>query len=264
MDAEIQDVIHQVHASPAQAVIVVTGGGAQSISRLMRVPGASRSVLEILVPYSERALTDFLGQRPQQVASADTAEAMSRQAYRRAVELAESDVPLVGIGCTAAIANRPAETWRPSSPRRSMLLRTALVTYSLEFTKGLRDRTGEDDPGRFARPPRPCGSRRYSYQLVAMTAGSHRTNCDRRLRRPFRSPRGGRARHRPCQRRWYNHSQWKAQWSTAFRLIRPPARRPPGAGDRCFRNSFNARHAGDVRSERRQAALEPTRNTRET
>ena len=143
MDAEIQDLIRQIHASPAQAVVVVTGGGAQSISRLLTVPGASRTVLEVLVPYSERALTDFLGERPHQVVSVETAEAMSRQAHRRALELAEADVPLVGIGCTAAIA-----TDRPKrGPHRVHVARCtadSVITYSLEFTKGLRDRAGED------------------------------------------------------------------------------------------------------------------------
>ena len=143
MDAEIQDVIRQVHASPVQAVVVVTGGGAQSISRLLRVPGASRTVLEILVPYSERALTDFLGERPNQVASVETAEAMSRQAHRRAVELAEADVPLVGIGCTAALAtDRPKRGAHRVHVARCTSDST--VTYSIEFTKGLRDRAGED------------------------------------------------------------------------------------------------------------------------
>ena len=143
MDAEIQDLIRRIHASPAQAVVVVTGGGAQSISRLLTVPGASRTVLEVLVPYSERALTEFLGERPHQVVSVETAEAMSRQAHRRAVELAEADVPLVGIGCTAAIA-----TDRPKrGPHRVHVARCtadSVITYSLELTKGLRDRGGED------------------------------------------------------------------------------------------------------------------------
>ncbi len=143
MDADIQDAIRQIHSSPAQAVVVVTGGGAQSISWLLTVPGASRTVLEVLVPYTERALADFLGERPHQVASVETAEAISRRAYRRAVELADSDGPMVGIGCTAAIA-----TDRPKrGPHRVHVARCTadcVVTYSLEFTKGLRDRVGED------------------------------------------------------------------------------------------------------------------------
>ena len=143
MDADIQYVIRQIHASPAQAVVVVTGGGAQLVSWLLTVPGASRTALEVLVPYSERALADFLGERPHQVASVETAETMSRQAYRRAMELADSDSPVVGIGCTAAVATDRAKR---GAHRVHVARCTAhsVVTYSLEFTKGLRDRVGED------------------------------------------------------------------------------------------------------------------------
>ena len=143
MDAEIQDVVRQVHASPAQAVVVVTGGGTQAIAWLLTVPGASRTVLEILVPYSERALSDFLGRQPHQVASVETAEAIARQAYRRAAELADSDGPIIGIGCTAALAtDRP----KRGAHRVHIARCTAdsTVTYSLDFTKNLRDRVGED------------------------------------------------------------------------------------------------------------------------
>ena len=143
MDADIQYVIRQIHASPAQAVVVVTGGGAQLVSWLLTVPGASRTALEVLVPYSERALADFLGERPHQVASVETAETMSRQAYRRAMELADSDGPVVGIGCTAAVATDRAKR---GAHRVHVARCTAhsVVTYSLKFTKGLRDRVGED------------------------------------------------------------------------------------------------------------------------
>ena len=124
-------------------MVAVTGGAAQSASWLLRVPGASRTVLEVLVPYSERALEDFLGERPHQVASVETAEAIARQAYRRATELADSEGTIIGIGCTAAIA-----TDRPKrGPHRVHVARCtadSTVTYSLDFTKNLRDRAGED------------------------------------------------------------------------------------------------------------------------
>ena len=143
MDAETQEVIRQIHASPARAVVAVTGGAAQAIAWLLRIPGASRTVLEVLVPYSERALEDFLGERPHQVASVETAEAIARQAYRRATELADSEGTIIGIGCTAAIA-----TDRPKrGPHRVHVARCtadSTVTYSLDFTKNLRDRAGED------------------------------------------------------------------------------------------------------------------------
>ena len=143
MQAEIQDAIRRIHAGPAQAVVAVTGGGAQAITWLLTVPGASRTVLETLVPYSERSLERFLGERPRGIAYSETAETMARRAYRRAVELADANVPVVGIGCTAAIATDR----RKRGAHRAHVARCTAdsnVTYSLEFKKGLRDREGED------------------------------------------------------------------------------------------------------------------------
>ena len=48
--------IDQIHDSPLMVVIAVSGGGVASISDLLLVPGASRTVLEAQVPYSFSAL----------------------------------------------------------------------------------------------------------------------------------------------------------------------------------------------------------------
>ena len=143
MQAEIQDVIRRIHAGPAQAVVVVTGGGAQAITWLLTVPGASRTILETLVPYSERALESFLGERPRRIADSETAQMMARRAYCRAVKLADADVPVVGVASTAAIAT---DRKKRGAHRAHVARRTSdsAVTYSLEFKKGLRDREGED------------------------------------------------------------------------------------------------------------------------
>ena len=89
------------------AVIVVTGGGSQAIADLLAVPGASRTVLEAIVPYSDAALSEFLGSEPAQAASEDTARALAERAAARAREL-RPEGPSVGIACTAAlVTDRP-------------------------------------------------------------------------------------------------------------------------------------------------------------
>src|SRR5215510_4176346 len=94
-----------IHASPTMAVIVVTGGGAHGIADLLAGPGASKSVLEALVPYSERSLTELLGAPPMQAVSVDTATAMARAAYQRPLRLREKDtIPVLGLSCTATLA----------------------------------------------------------------------------------------------------------------------------------------------------------------
>src|SRR5215471_6186361 len=101
--------ITRIHASPTMVVLVVTGGGAQALADLLAVPGASRTVLEALVPYSERSLAEFLGTLPEQLVSVETASALAQTAYQRALRLrTEEAVPLIGLSCTATlVTDRP-------------------------------------------------------------------------------------------------------------------------------------------------------------
>ena len=145
MNAQILDLIERIHASPAVSMLAVTGGGAQSISWLLGVSGASRTILEVLVPYSEQSLGEFLGEDPpEQIATAETGKLIARRAFRRAKLLASDSTSVVGLGCTATIA-----TDRPKrGDHRAYVSRCkadSLITYSLVLTKGLRDREGEDE-----------------------------------------------------------------------------------------------------------------------
>lgn len=105
----LTDFIAEIHRSPSMAVLVVTGGGSQALADLFVVPGASRTVLEALVPYSDRSMREFLGHEPRQAVSAETAAALARKAYERALRLTTSaEAPVWGIACTAAlVTDRP-------------------------------------------------------------------------------------------------------------------------------------------------------------
>lgn len=138
--------IAAIHASNHPLVIAVTGGGSEAIARLLTIPGASRTVLEAIVPYSSQALADFLGRAPEQYCSSRTARAMAMVAFLRARQLADPTTPvdrLLGIGCTAALA-----TDRPKAgPHRAHLaLQSAAATYvvDLDLAKGLRSRAEEE------------------------------------------------------------------------------------------------------------------------
>ena len=143
MDNNIRKLMQEIHASPTKMVVAVAGAGAQSLTWLLAVAGASRTVLEVVVPYSSRSFAEFLGQEPEQFVTAETARDMARSAYRRALRLRQDSAPVVGIACTAAIASdRPKRgehrchvaAWTSSG----------VTTYSLRFVKELRDREGED------------------------------------------------------------------------------------------------------------------------
>ena len=144
MDVEVRRQVEKLHASDAMAVVAVTGGGAQALSWLLAVPGASRTILELVVPYAASALADFVGYKPQTTVALETARDMAHAAYNRAGRLGPQDAALVGVGCTAALT-----TDRPKRGEHRCLVavwtQQTLATYELTLVKGLRDRTAEDD-----------------------------------------------------------------------------------------------------------------------
>lgn len=102
--------VEAIHAGPLRLGIVLNGGGSLTASDLLTVPGASRSVLEVLVPYAPAAAIELLGKAPEAYCSAETARryaAVARQRASRFARPAAKDTPdrrIVGLGCTAALA----------------------------------------------------------------------------------------------------------------------------------------------------------------
>ena len=135
--------VANLHAAPCAAVFAVAGAGTQAIAWLLGVAGASRSVLELSVPYSAPALAELVGYEPDQAVSRQTALDMARAAYRRALRLREGDAPVAGVACTATIA-----TDRPKRGEHRCHVAywtgSASAVFSVTFVKGLRDRAGED------------------------------------------------------------------------------------------------------------------------
>ena len=142
----MRDLISQIHDTPHKAVLAVSGAGTQAVAWVMGVAGASRTVLEVVVPYGRLSMSGFLGFEPEQSAAADTARQMARAAYRKAraqLRDGSDDSPPLGLACAAAIA-----TDRPRRGEHRAFVATwseeGTTTYSLRFHKGLRDRDGEE------------------------------------------------------------------------------------------------------------------------
>ena len=135
--------VQKLHASPRMGVFAVAGAGTQAISWLLGVAGASRTVLELTVPYSPNALAEFVGYEPEQAVSPETALDMAQAAYRRALRLREGGEPVAGVACTATIA-----TDRPKRGEHRCHVAywtgTEWGVSNVRFLKGLRDRAGED------------------------------------------------------------------------------------------------------------------------
>lgn len=139
---EWTSLIEAIHATPMRFVLAVTGGGSGAAAALLGVPGASRTVIEAVVPYHEQALVEFLRHRPEQFCSAATAQAMARRARERAAWLARGEI-VAGIGVTASLASdRP----KRGEHRCFIAVETAgrRMLLSLTLHKGERDRAGEE------------------------------------------------------------------------------------------------------------------------
>lgn len=170
MDPAIQSLIQAIHDSPPRAVFAAAGAGSQALADLLGVPGASRTLLEALIPYAADSFDEFLGRTPEQYVSAETGRRMAGRALARAHHLRELETfPIVGLACTAAIVtDRPKRgehrahvaAWTPGR----------LTAWALHLEKGARDRAGEEGLvsrlildalgeacGAAARPPLPLG-----------------------------------------------------------------------------------------------------------
>ena len=141
--------IEAIHATPTRVVLAATGGGSQAISRLLEVGGASRTVLEAIVPYSSAALDDWLHARPEHYCSPQTVRAMAMAAFERARRLtagedaASRTTDLAGVACTASLASdRP----KRGAHRAHVAVQTAhfTATWSVQLVSGRRTRSEEE------------------------------------------------------------------------------------------------------------------------
>lgn len=140
------DLIERLHATPWRGVLAVTGGGSAAIPRLLTVPGASATVLEAVVPYSEPSLAEWLGGAPARACDEVTARQMAMRAFGRSRHLAPDDNPreLFGVGCTASLAStRP----KRGDHRAHIAVQTAgqTLALTLHFEKGRRSRSEEEE-----------------------------------------------------------------------------------------------------------------------
>ncbi|MEO1496249.1 MAG: hypothetical protein AAFV43_03770 [Planctomycetota bacterium] len=126
-------------------VLATAGGGSGAIARLLSVPGASETVLQAVALQAERAMTDWIGNRPPQFCSEGTARAMAVACWRRAQQLADNGEAehCVGAAITASLA-----TTRPKrgDHRLHVAVHTDDSTHALNIVleKGDRSRADEE------------------------------------------------------------------------------------------------------------------------
>jgi len=96
------DRARRLHDTPWQGVFYFAGGGTSLVSEMLATPGASRSVLDVRIPYASAAMAEMLGAVPEQACSEATARAMAMSAFQKAQALGATQP--FGFACTASLA----------------------------------------------------------------------------------------------------------------------------------------------------------------
>jgi nicotinamide mononucleotide (NMN) deamidase PncC len=143
MHDDVTDLVRHIHATSRKVVLSITGGGASAAAWLLAVPGASRTVLEVLVPYANDSLDAWLGRPPASYCSAETTRQMARRARERAAWITPGE-QVVGLACTASLRSD-----RPKKGEHRLHVATAtvagVVSLSLVLAKEQRERAAEEE-----------------------------------------------------------------------------------------------------------------------
>ncbi|XP_077244683.1 nucleotidylyl transferase superfamily protein isoform X2 [Tasmannia lanceolata] len=112
-DGWIRALVEAIHSSHTQTVLYLSGGASQALGLLMSIPGASNTILEVVVPYSRISMTELLG------------------------------LPAVGVGFTGSLASLHPKR---GDHRFYLSTRTSdrLWISNVTLSKGLRTREQED------------------------------------------------------------------------------------------------------------------------
>ena len=103
-----QRLIKKLHDSSGKFVAVITGGGLSAMADILSVPGASKTVLEVTVPYSKSSLFAYIKKNHESHVSKEEAILLANVAYKRSKTYEQADnIETIGISCTAAIATIP-------------------------------------------------------------------------------------------------------------------------------------------------------------
>lgn len=122
--------------------LVATGGGTSAIASLCGIPGASRVVMEGLVPYAAAAMDRLLGGRQEQYCSARASRRLAITAWQRSVEMTTPERAMGAAVTASLVTARP----KVGEHRVHAAVQTLHRTFcaSVHLTKGSRDRAAEE------------------------------------------------------------------------------------------------------------------------
>ena len=64
MDRKVRELVESVHGSERVLSLAIAGAGTQAVGWILGVAGASRTALDVQIPYSSSAVVDYVGFEP--------------------------------------------------------------------------------------------------------------------------------------------------------------------------------------------------------
>ena len=119
----------RLHDTPWQGVFYLAGGGTTLIGEMLGTPGASRTVMDVRIPYASTAMAEMLGAAPEQACSEATARAMAMSAFQKAQQLGARQP--FGFACTASLAT---DRTKKGEHRAHAAIQTPTDTYTAFWT----------------------------------------------------------------------------------------------------------------------------------
>jgi len=136
------DCLEALARGARRVTLVATGGGSTAIPALVALPGASRVVVEALVPYARESVDALLGGAQESYCSPRAARRLAMAAWERCRSSAGAEAA-IGVACTAALATlAPKRGHHRIHVAVQTLRETALATLDLE--RGSRSREEEE------------------------------------------------------------------------------------------------------------------------
>ena len=140
------DLIRKIHESKYKITYVSSGGGTNAISSLLKVPGASNTILETYVPYSKKSMDLFLNNKPDHYCSLNTCLSMAANAYKKCMDIEPETKTkyLVGVAVTASLAT----TYKKIGDHKfyiTIQTDSYTKTVSCILNKGARSREEEEE-----------------------------------------------------------------------------------------------------------------------
>ena len=121
--------ITAIHKDNRRGVFYIAGGGLGALDKLLSVAGASNTVLEGVIPYSNQSMTQLLKHEPEKSCCEETAKKMAMAAYQRARKLGGQ----FGFAITSALTT----TWEKKGKCRTHIAyqdkkKTRIWNYELD------------------------------------------------------------------------------------------------------------------------------------